>query len=209
MSFINASIRIQGNKAWKNHQLILENEADLDLSTFSKNLYKHVGLKYLKFYKMDEMSKLGLLGAELLLADLSLIEDNEAQEIGIILANSSASLHTDIKYYNTIKDEENYFPSPALFVYTLANIVMGEIAIKQGFKGENSFFVQQKFNPNPLITQSDLLIDRGSQKALICGWIEVNEEGYDCFLYLVENIDRGSHLEHSREEILKIYQQIN
>jgi len=209
MSFINASIRIHSQKVWRDSNLEFSPQEELSFGKFAKSIYKHLELKYMKFYKMDEISKLGLLGTELLLKDIELLQDYKAEEIGIILANSSASIFTDRKYFETIRNADNYFPSPSLFVYTLPNIVMGEIAIKQGFKGENTFFIQKHFNAKSLILQTELLLKRKSQKALICGWIEVGENGYDCFLYIVENTDRGKHLEHNIDQINSLKKQTN
>jgi hypothetical protein len=38
-----------------------------DFAEFSKKAYHHLGLSYPKFFKMDNLSKLAFLGAELLL----------------------------------------------------------------------------------------------------------------------------------------------
>ncbi|MEJ0079473.1 MAG: hypothetical protein WDM78_00555 [Puia sp.] len=50
----------------------------------------------------------------------------------------------DLKYAKTIRTGA----SPALFVYTLPNIVIGEISIRRHFKGENAFFVFKQFDGN-------------------------------------------------------------
>ena len=64
------------------------------------------------------------------------------EDIGVVLANANSSLDTDIKYFETVKD----IASPALFVYTLPNIVIGEICIRHNFKGENAFFIFEEFD---------------------------------------------------------------
>ena len=48
----------------------------------------------------------------------------------------------DRNYVATMKD----FPSPSLFVYTLPNIVAGEIAIRNKYAGETSAFVLEKYD---------------------------------------------------------------
>ena len=100
-------------------------------------LYREFVGDYPKFFKMDSLCKLGFIGAELLLKDISAEEKENA---AIILFNRNGSLITDRNYQKTITDD-NYFPSPALFVYTLANIVTGEIAIRNKIYGESSFYV--------------------------------------------------------------------
>ncbi len=208
MSFISSFLTIRNNKIQRDNKTIFEAEEDLNFGKFAKSVYKKLNMKYMKFFKMDEMSKLGILAVEILLEDRSLIEEYTSEDIGIIISNSSSSLFTDNKYYQTIKDKENYFPSPALFVYTLPNIVMGEIAIKNGFKGENIFYIQEEFDPQQQILHSKKLLQRQSQKAIICGWIEVNNNGYDCFLYLVENKESGLAYEHNYININLLYNTI-
>jgi 3-oxoacyl-[acyl-carrier-protein] synthase-1 len=68
----------------------------------------------------------------------------------------------------------NYYPSPALFVYTLPNIVTGEIAIRHHIQGETSFYVLD--NPEQLepIVQSTLAT-RHSPAVLLAGWCECSE----------------------------------
>lgn len=101
-------------------------------------LYReHVG-DYPKFFKMDPLSRLGFIGTELLLKQtgVSLSENSH-----VIFANRSASIANDRLYEATIADPEQYFPSPAVFVYTLPNIVTGEIAIRHHLHGESMFYV--------------------------------------------------------------------
>ena len=87
---------------------------------------------YPKFFKMDELSKLGFIASELLLqAEGDRHQDSEDR--AVILFNRSSSVTNDRKYQDTIQRPDDYFPSPALFVYTLPNIVTGEIAIRNGY----------------------------------------------------------------------------
>lgn len=108
-----------------------------EVSSLSE-LYHSIAPDYPKFFKMDGLCKVGFLAAELLLRGLSA---KEKDSIGICLCGRSGSMANDRKYQGTISDSENYYPSPALFVYTLANIVTGEIAIRHGIHGESSFYI--------------------------------------------------------------------
>ena len=198
MSKISSHIRIEDFKVWKNDELILDYQETKELNKFLKAIYKLLGMKYMKFFKMDSLSKLGLLGSELLLQNISLLEKYKAEEIAVVLANASASLDVDRKYYDTIKDTENYFPSPALFVYTLPNIVLGEICIRQGFKGENGFFIQQNFDADFIFNYNEDLLANKDQKAIISGWVEVNADSYKAVMYLIEKEDGEiNHLPHN------------
>ncbi len=64
---ISTYCHIKDNKVYRNGQLIFDGES-LPLKDFLKAIYKHFGLKYPKFYKMDEISKLGFLASEIVLA---------------------------------------------------------------------------------------------------------------------------------------------
>ncbi len=140
--------------------------------SFSKSLYKHIGISYSKFYKMSPLSKLGFLASELLLSERDLYGVDPGS-ISIVLANSSSSLHTDRIYQDTLETT----PSPAVFVYTLPNIVIGEICIRNGFRGEGIFFIQESFDKEFIFDYAEELI--GSGRAVLClaGWIEVDMEG--------------------------------
>ena len=103
---------------------------------FLKALYKKEQISYPKFYKMDSLSKLGFLTSERLFKECDVLEKYPKEEIGVIIFNSSASLDTDLAYQQTIEDKANYFPSPSVFVYTLPNILVGEICIRHKINGE-------------------------------------------------------------------------
>lgn len=100
-------------------------------------LYRRFVGDYPKFFKMDTLCRLGFIAAELLLQQP---EVDASQLAAVILANRSASIKNDTDYLATISDGQ-YYPSPALFVYTLPNIVTGEIAIRHHIQGETSFYI--------------------------------------------------------------------
>ena len=85
----------------------------------------------MKFYKMDNLCKLGYVAAGYLLKDTNY----RPEEIGIILANASASLDTDCRHQAIINKEGDKAASPAVFVYTLPNVVLGEICIRHKNSG--------------------------------------------------------------------------
>jgi 3-oxoacyl-[acyl-carrier-protein] synthase I len=149
-------------------------------------LYKQCIDGYPKFYKMDVLSKLAFVASELLLQ----AEGKEAKEKrtdrAIILFNSSSSVVADRKYLESIEDEENCFPSPSVFVYTLPNIATGEIAIRNGYQGETSFYIIPERNSEQMntILQASFL-DSATQSALT-GWVDYNDGGhYEAELQIV------------------------
>ncbi len=161
------------------------------LSGFLLSLYRHCGISYPKFHKMDNLSKLGFLAAEILLGQQPVPAHGEKDKTGIVLANSASSLDTDIVYQRTIAGPDNYFPSPSVFVYTLPNVVMGELCIRHGFLGENTFFVQERFDSAFLHDYVVMLLETGAVKRCITGWLELEGEHHDAVLFLIEKSQAG------------------
>ena len=189
----------------QNNEIILDGASVFKIepttfSDFSKQTYQNFEINYSKFFKMDSLSKLAFLGAELLLKN----ENSESKEnnIALVFANNSSSLDTDVKYQNSISDPENYFPSPAVFVYTLPNICLGEISIRHQLKSENSFFIFETFNPAFMANYAKVLLDSKKADKVLCGWVEYYDEEYKAFLYLVT---KEGDLEHKIETLLTEY----
>jgi 3-oxoacyl-[acyl-carrier-protein] synthase-1 len=141
---------------------------------------------YPKFYKMDGLSKLGFLAAELLTACETEAQPAETEQRAVILFNHSSSIDTDRQYLASIQPED-YFPSPSLFVYTLPNIVTGEIAIRHHLHGETSFY-HLASRQEPLISQiQQAALSDTATKSLITGWIDYEDEAHFCAdMYILE-----------------------
>jgi hypothetical protein len=197
---ITSSCIISNQAVCKNGTTIFENKG-ADAYDFLLSAYQHFGLNYPKFYKMDSLSKLGWLASEILLKDVFNKEDYRPEDIGIVLTNANASLDTDIKYLTTVKE----IPSPSLFVYTLPNIVMGEICIRNNFKGENAFFIFEKFDAAFIEQYVSNLMNRDVLQACICGWTDLLEDEYKAFLLLVEKKQTVETVAFTKEAINKIF----
>ncbi|MBU2903733.1 MULTISPECIES: 3-oxoacyl-ACP synthase [Arenibacter] len=192
--------RISNNRVLLNAQLLFEDLGG-DFTTFIKMAYKKMDTNYPKFFKMDDLSKLGFLASDILLKPIT--QDSEKpKNIALVFSNSASSLKTDRKHQESIVDKENYFPSPAVFVYTLPNICLGEISIKHRLYSENSFFIFNHFNAGYLHDYASSLIKTEKADEVLCGWINCDVEDYEAFLYLVST--EGS-IAHNKEEIIKLY----
>lgn len=132
-------------------------------------LYRRYVGDYPKFFKMDTLSRLGFIAAELLLKQSAV--SNQQSVDAVILANRSASIKNDTDYLATITDG-NYYPSPALFVYTLPNIVTGEIAIRHHIQGETSFYILNSPEELQPIVLSTL---NAKHSTVLAGWCECSE----------------------------------
>ncbi|MBP6872581.1 MAG: hypothetical protein KBC43_11285 [Bacteroidales bacterium] len=160
-----------------------------DPGEYLKTAYRQLNLSYPKFFKMDNLCKLAFLTTEILLKDFDLSSRYASEKTGLIILNSSSSLETDEKHQESISDRNNYFPSPSVFVYTLPNIMTGELAIRHKIKGENSVFITEKPDAEFLHGQVSELFDRGRVNCCIAGWVEAYHEKLTSCLFLVENIE--------------------
>lgn len=190
---ITSYAHIKHNQIVVNGNLVYVSDK-VKLLDFLAEAYKTAEMNYSKFHKMDLQCKLGLLCAEFALKNSNIFERHKLSETAIILSNKASSIETDRNYQSSISDKSNYFPSPSVFVYTLPNIVIGEIAIKYKITGENTFFVSESIDAELLVDYTCNLLNEGVSAA-ICGWIEVDGPYYEAFIYLVEsekNINKNS-----------------
>ncbi len=140
-----------------------------------KELYKTHINDYIKFYKMDILTRLTFVASELLLkAEGS--EPKECEDRAVIIFNRSSSIVADKQYYETIKDDANYFPSPSVFLYTLPNLTTGEIAIRNHFYGETSFYILPEKNQKLMDEIIRVSFQDKKTKSIIAGWIECPDE---------------------------------
>ena len=185
MSKVTTHITIKNNRIVKDGMLFFEGDPTLSLKDFLKAAWKSLKIKYPKFYKMDEVSKLGVLTAEILLLD----EPHKAfmeEEVGVVLSNAHSTIVTDTAHRDSIKNDDSFFPSPAVFVYTLPNIMIGEICIRHKLQGENAFFISEHIDTELIINHIDLLMAQNKIKAAIGGWVDQSPDGYLSEMYWIE-----------------------
>ncbi|WP_378187688.1 3-oxoacyl-ACP synthase [Aquimarina sp. W85] len=181
--YIASFCSIKNTKVIVDNKVVYSNNEKKTIKEFTKAVYKSLDIKYPKFYKMDELCKLGFLAAEALVRTTEKLDDRTA----LVVSNRASSLATDRVYQQSIEDKENYFPSPAVFVYTLPNIILGELSIRHQFKGENAFFVSERFDAKLLIQYSKLLLDTNKASNVICGWVDLDTNKYDVFLAIISS----------------------
>ncbi|MGN7866569.1 3-oxoacyl-ACP synthase [Chryseobacterium sp. 22458] len=172
------SCTIEHSKITVNGDLVFESQSET-FQEFAKEAYKSLEISYPKFHKMDALSKLAFLAAD------TLLKDEDHSRTALVFANRSSSLDTDFKYQESINDQKNYFPSPAVFVYTLPNICVGEISIRHKMQTENAFFVLDEFDEKFLNDYSEQLLQSGKADKVLCGWVELYQENYKAFVYLL------------------------
>lgn len=162
----------------------------LDVKSHGKEMltevYKTKIGDYPKFYKMDMLSRLAFIASELLLeaeGQRSKVKSQKSKvesQRAVVLFNHSSSIIADRQYVKSI-EKDDFFPSPAAFVYTLPNITTGEIALRNGYHGETSFYLLAERNEKLMqrVIKSTF-IDRDI-KSVIGGWIDCpSEDKFEC-----------------------------
>lgn len=153
-----------------------------DLHQGLTDLYHYLEVDYAKFHKMDHLCKLAFLGVEWLKKEVDFSEYAD-DEIALVFQNSNASLDTDQKHQDNINNQKS---SPATFVYTLPNILLGEIAIRNQWYGENLFFLKDEFSLDEWIKSSETLLKTKKAKTVIGGWAEVMDQHFDLRMYMIQ-----------------------
>ena len=156
-------------------------------------LYRtHIG-DWPKFYKMDTLSKAGFVATELLLKKVGGPRCGSEEFIrsrAIVLFGSTASLCADRNYQETIQNGDNYYPSPALFVYTLPNIVTGEIAIRNHWRGETSFYVLEAPDAAQMAFHLACAFQDTDTESILAGWVDSSmNDDFQVFVTLISRED--------------------
>jgi|TARA_B110000240_G_scaffold90768_1_gene103143 hypothetical protein len=198
--YISSFCSIKNNTISLNGSMVYSNE-NMEFLEFIKAAYKSLDTNYPKFFKMDGLSKLAILASHVLFKNENINQDKD-NDIAVVFSNKSSSIDTDRKHQKSIENKDDYYPSPAIFVYTLPNICIGEISIKYKLFSENSFFIFENFSAQHLLDYANSLLSAGKTEKVLCGWVELDGNQYEAYLYLVTKI--GTIL-HSKENIIKFY----
>lgn len=197
MAYITGCCVINEKAAYKNGEEIF---SSTDKKNFLSSLYQAFNWQYPRFFKMDNLSRLGWAAAELLLEGWDAAA-YQPQEVAVVLSNANSSLDTDYRYTQTTKD----IPSPGIFVYTLPNIVIGEICIRHRFKGENAFFLSAGFDAALHARYVACVLDAGVARACITGWVEWLGESFKAALFLIERKEAAGALPFTAENMDRIF----
>ncbi len=183
-AYISSHIRIKNGNVTKNGVAVTDK-----IFTAPEDLYRDLGCNYVKFFKMDILCKWAWLATEILLSDNGSFAYGEMDKtrIALVLATTDGCIEVDKKYEESIAS----IPSPALFVYTLPNIMLGEICIRHGFKGEQASLINNAFDSNELyFWVNDILENRGMDACLF-GYVNAANGEQDISLYWAAK-DKGA-----------------
>lgn len=185
-------MRVKNAKIFNSEGSVFES-SEKDLNPFLKAAYDNLKLEYPKFHKMDGLSKLGILASEIIFRI-----NKPTKDIALVFSNNASSLETDRHFQESTKT----FASPSLFVYTLPNIVLGEISIKYKLQSENAFFISESFNAQLLKDYTESLLVSEKASEVLCGWLDLQNGEYDVFLCLVS---KEKNIPFSEENLKKLY----
>lgn len=169
-----------------NGERVLANEPADGFPAFIRKAYNSLDLSYRKFYKMDDLSKLGFITTAFLTRSMDGFAALSPKSKGIIMANRSSSLDTDIHYRRNLDAVGDKEASPALFVYTLPNVMLGEVCIYWKMKGENTFFIQREFDKDFLLQYAEIVMEEQRLHYCIVGWCDLLDNDFQSDFYLME-----------------------
>ena len=135
--------------------------------------YKNLIWGYPKFHKMDSLSQLAFVATELLVQSIPHLDAHTA----VVFLTHHGSLAADVHYQSTIvPTAEEFFPSPAAFVYTLPNIATGEVAIRHHWHGHTACYALPTTAEEAL--QQSLILSPASDgrtTAIVGGWLDAED----------------------------------
>lgn len=159
--------------------------------------YRASGISYPKFFKMDILSRVAFLATELLnIAD----ENIDKNKIATVISTAAGCIDVDKKF----QESRGQIASPALFVYTLPNIMLGEICIRHGFKGAQMCLIDETFDAAMLHFHVADLLSRGDADTCLCGHVDATADHINAQLMWV-NKEQGA-LIFNEENVAKIAQ---
>lgn len=159
--------------------------------TMLTDLYKRYVGDYPKFYKMDRLSQLGFIASELLLQAEGRERFKDCDDRAIILFNHASSIMADRQYLSSIETPGQFFPSPSLFVYTLPNIVAGELAIRNHYRGETTFCILPERQDEVMRQVLQACCQDETTRSILGGWVDYQDDAHyvaDLTVYEVREI---------------------
>ncbi len=114
LKIISQTVIRKGN-IWSNGKLVFKATGD-EFKSMIKDMYRHTGSKYPKFFKMDSLCKLAFVGAEELMRNVDL-SGIDLSRVGIVLMNRASSLDTDREHQQSIDNRDAYFRSGGVCIH--------------------------------------------------------------------------------------------
>ena len=155
-------------------------------ATLLTELYKTEVGDYPKFFKMDPLARLAFIATELLLKAEACERFVDGDDRAVVLFNATSSISADRDYVASIDGDEGFYPSPSVFVYTLPNLSVGEIAMRNHYHGETSFYILPERDERMINKVQEASMLDPATKSMITGWIDyLDDEHFVAELYIL------------------------
>ena len=161
----------------KPDSVIVDNEV-MPCESAGAALVSELYKKYLsdgsRFFKMDLFSRLAYVATGLLAKDS--LDGIDPEDIALFVFTLNGSVLADRKHLSTFSDPNDFYPSPSVFINTLPNVVLGEIAVRNNIKGETTLVMLPNRDDaimNQIIKAS---ISATRPSALLYGWVDCDAE---------------------------------
>ena len=155
---------------------------DVPLESHGSALITEIFKKYIadtsRFFKMDLYSRLAYVGTTLLAKDL--LDGSEPEDRALFIFTQNGSVLADRKHLSTFSDPEAFFPSPAVFINTLPNVVLGEIAVRNVIKGETTLVMLPGRDDAAMDGILEATLSATRPAVMLCGWVDC--AGEDTFM---------------------------
>ena len=158
-------------------RLVLDGQA-VPLESRGSALITEIFKKYLadgsRFFKMDLYSRLAYVGTSLLAKDS--LEGSDPEDRALIVFTQNGSVLADRKHLSTFSNPDEFYPSPAVFINTLPNVVLGEIAVKNSIKGETTLVLLPRRDEAAIDKVIEATVSATRPAVLICGWVDCDAD---------------------------------
>lgn len=157
---------------------VVLNGKSLPVESSGSHLITEIYKSYLsdgsRFYKMDLYSRLAYVATGLLCKDS--MGNCSPEDISLYFFTQNGSVLADRKHLSTFSAPGEYYPSPAIMINTLPNVVLGEIAVRNDIKGETAL-VMLPCRDNSIMDMVVKASVSDTHPALvICGWVDCDAE---------------------------------
>lgn len=162
--------------------LLISKLSEEEAKTTSERLnlfYKKAGFKYPKFFKMDPLCKAGML-CLMPFADY-LHAHPKGSEGGLLVFTDSGCRMADEEHLRLMRESAT---SPAVFVYTLPNIVLGEWSIFSRWVGYGQCFLINAFKTSYLAERISAFKADFPGAPVLAGWLSVSEDSLEGMLFI-------------------------
>ena len=165
------SVRITPDGLWINGLAVPMESHGPALLT---EIYKKNLADQSRFFKMDLYSRLAYVGTGLLAKDA--LNGYDPADLAIFIFTQNGSVLADRKHLSSFSNPEEFYPSPAVFINTLPNVVLGEIAVKNNIKGETTLVLLPSRDEATMNTVIQASVAATRPSAVIYGWVDCDAE---------------------------------